>query len=76
MFKFHLGEATFVNIIAGHNDNMDTNDYNMTDDTLTIKESFVSRLLDDNPDRQTIILTYQLKFGTKFIIGYLFIHLT
>lgn len=76
VFKFHLGEATFVNIIAGHNDNMDTNDYNMTDDTLTIKESFVSRLLDDNPDRQTIILTYQLKFGTKFIIGYLFIHLT
>lgn len=76
VFEFHLGEATFVSINAGHNDNMDTNDYVLADSTLTIQESFITRLLDNNPDRQVIILTYQLKFETKFIIGYLFIHLT
>lgn len=55
--------------------NITENDYNLMDNQLTIKHDYIDSILDENPDRNTIILGYQFALDGDITIGYLFINM-
>jgi hypothetical protein len=48
-------------------------DYTIDGETLTIQASFFQGIIDDDPDREMIILSYQLTHDDDITLGYLFV---
>lgn len=70
-FQFNLAGGEFVEISGS---DIGTDDYTLINNTLVLTEEFISSLFTANPDRDIVILSYQLKTDDNIIIGYLFIN--
>ncbi|MFU8792787.1 MAG: hypothetical protein ACNA7K_02070 [Acholeplasmataceae bacterium] len=72
VFIFNLLGAQFLGLSGN---NITSNDYHFSDDTLIINPLFVEQILNENPDRKSVILSYQIQLDDDFIVGYLFINI-
>lgn len=72
IFTFDIGLGSF-DTLSGTSITID--DYTFIDGVLTIKNSYIERLLDLNPTRKSLILTYSMKQGTHTSLGNLLISL-
>ncbi len=50
-----------------------SDDYSITEDQITIYSSFIDGILNDNPDRETVIFSYTIRKDEDIKIGYIFI---
>ena len=71
-FTFELNGGEFIGLSGN---NITTDDYTFEDELLVIKASYIHRLLEDNPNRETVILVYQLSKGSNVIMGFIFINI-
>ena len=69
-FIFDLCAGEFVDINGSL---LSSDDYTLVNGILTIESEFFQALFDDEPERDTVILGYQLRNDTDIVIGYLFI---
>ena len=72
VLTFELFGGTFENLSGN---TITEDEWSESDGVLTIDYGFVERILDDNPERETIILGYHLKHGDFIVVGYIFIHI-
>lgn len=72
VFSFDLKGGTFQGL--GGND-IAFHDYDFTDNTLTIHASYIDEIIQEDVNRQMLILTYVLQNDPHVVIGYLFITL-
>ena len=70
VFVFDLCEGELVDINGSL---LSTSDYTFNDNILVINQEFIQNLFDAEPQRDTVILAYQLRNDTDIVIGYLFI---
>ena len=70
--EFKLLGGSFVKL--GGNDITD-DDYYYQDPILTIKTSYIEDIITNNPDRKTIILSYQLEKNEDSYTGLIFIYI-
>ncbi|GEM_PF-3704901 len=71
-FEFALFGGEFVTVSGA---DIGTADYVFDDDTLIVSASFISAIATEQPDRETVILSYQLSAQDDITIGYIFIRL-
>jgi len=71
MFVFELCGGEFVEIDGS---DITEDDYDLFGNILVLHADFIQELFDANPDRNSVILSYQLKNGDEIVIGYLFIN--
>ncbi|MBI9008569.1 MAG: hypothetical protein JEZ05_00935 [Tenericutes bacterium] len=71
IFDFCQGELVDINGSL-----LSTSDYTLTDNILVIEAEFIQNIFDEEPERDTVILAYQLRNDTDIVIGYLFINRT
>jgi hypothetical protein len=70
---FELCGGQFIEI---NGSDIDNSNYELSNNILIINSDFIQNLFDESPDRDTIILGYQLKNLDHVVIGYVFIHRT
>ncbi len=69
-FQFNFAGGEFVEISGS---DISSSDYELIGNTLVVEKEFIQDLFDSNSERDTVILSYQLKTDDDIIIGYLFI---
>lgn len=72
-FEYEAINGEIVNMST----NIDEEDYTIEDSKIVIKEDFIRDVINDNPDREMLILGYVFESSDKlnYVIGYLFIDL-
>jgi hypothetical protein len=73
IFQFDLHGGSFVGLSGN---DITTSDYVFLDNELIIYASFIEKILDDNPSRETVILVYQLTKNSNIFMGFIFINIT
>jgi hypothetical protein len=69
-FTFELFGGT-INTVSGLDITED--DYTINESTLTIKSTFIDQVIENDPDRETIIISYTLLKDDLTIVGFIFI---
>ena len=69
LYEFCGGEFVELN-----GSDISSSDYELVDNILTINAGFVQDLFDDNAERNSVILSYQLRNDDEIVIGYIFIN--
>lgn len=72
VFKFELFDGSFGKLSG---QDIKSSEYQFVNDTLTISSKFIDDILDKEPTRKTIILSYDLSGEDSIIIGYIFINI-
>ena len=72
IFNFDMEGKEFLSISGN---DITEDDYTFNSGVLTIKYSYIERLLQDNPTRERIILDFRLKSGDDTLINYLVINI-
>ena len=73
LLTFELCGGQFIEI---NGSDIDNTDYVLTNNFLIIDSNFIQNLFDVSPERDVVILSYQLKNNDQVVIGYVFIHRT
>jgi len=71
LFVFELCGGTFAELSGS---DITSQDYELYGNILIIDAAFIQDLFDTNPDRESVILSYQLRNGENIVVGYLFIN--
>ena len=71
-FEFELFGGSFGKLSGL---NITTDDYHFDGNTLTISSDFIDSIIADEPERTTIILSYDLSLDDLTVIGFVFIYL-
>lgn len=71
LFVFDLCGGEIVEV---SNADISASDYDVTGNILIINADFIQGLFDANPERETVIISYQLTATDEIVIGYIFIN--
>ncbi len=69
-FDYH--DSGYFHALSGND--ITSSDYTVSDNTVTIDYDYIYGMFDDNPDRETLILSYTLYYSEGAVIGYIYIH--
>jgi hypothetical protein len=70
--EFNLLGGSFIKV---EGNDISNQDYTFDDELLIINDSYVESILESNPDRSTIILSYQLEKDQNSFTGLIFIYI-
>ncbi|MBU1145026.1 MAG: hypothetical protein KJ971_04105 [Firmicutes bacterium] len=68
---FEFCGGTFDEITGS---DISSSDYDLEDNVLIIHQDFISNLFNDNLDRNSVILSYQLRNNSDIILGFIYIN--